>query len=265
MKKPIIATLILLSTQCSLAYAQNDIAADMMKQSMISDMQAGCEDKQFLQCTGMDYKKCLSVAVKTISDCEHLIPEDSVIMSDETALDAFSVCTRNKSLKNIGISAEKLEACDTNISGDDLSMNNDDMNMEEMNSEMEKGMSMLNQALGQQTSITNINTDGVTLPVYKNATVMSMTTEVITEGFLPALMLASPDSLEQIASFYRRNLNGFTESDFYGDILFMKGSVGFQSITNLEQLTSTPHVIISQQVSGGPPGTKSSIEISYEK
>ncbi len=229
----------------------------MMKQQMRDSLMATCNDSDFLTCTGLSQKKCASAANSTISTCDHLFPKGDAAMNDD-AFDEHGNCLESNFLKNTGISTTKLDTCDT----DDYS---------DAPVDMETGITMMNQMLQQHAE--DIGTDGVTLPIYKNATVMSHfasgeMAQLTAAKPLPAMVLVSPDNTLQVADYYRKNLKGFREHKIDGDILFMKGGPkDFDYAKDFEIYAITPHVLIMpmQDGLGVPPGTKSKVEIAYEE
>ncbi|VAW85054.1 hypothetical protein MNBD_GAMMA17-316 [hydrothermal vent metagenome] len=160
--------------------------------------------------------------------------------------------------KNAGVSMNRLDACDTE-------------HADHPAADMAEGLTMMNQMLQQHAA--NVGTDGVTLPLYKNATVISHfasgeMAEIVGVAALPALIMASPDDTHTIANYYRTKLSGFTEHKINGDILFMDGGPkNFDYLKDYQTYIVTPHVLISplQEAFGVPVGTKSKIEIAYKK
>lgn len=241
-----------------------DMAA-MMKQEMQNGAKQTCSDQAFLSCMGTSGKKCLSAANKAIKTCNHLFPTSDVAMGDGNAFMAHSSCMDKTITKNLGVSIDKLNDCDP---GGGPSASAPPM-------QMEQGMAMVSQMMQQHAK--SVGTGRVTLPVYKNATVMSH----IADDYnlqnlqqdlgvrpLPALMLASPDSIKSIATYYRDKLKGFKEYRTGRDILFMQnGPKNFDYTRDYNKYTTTPHVLIMpmDNVPGSPPGSRSKIEISYKK
>jgi hypothetical protein len=262
MKKTIYVIIIVLSSSFCLPALSQDMAS-MMMQQMKTEMIDTCSDKAFLSCIGISKKKCISVTTQAIENCEHLFPKDSAAMRDETAFMAHGECINGQLLKNTNIGADKLNACDS-VAEDEPSAGTSPM-------EMEQGIVMFNQAM--QLHAKSIGTDGVTLPIYKKATLMSHFTadqmaQMFDVGPLPALVLASPDDTNKIVKFYRNKLKGFKEYNIHGDILFMeRGPKKFDYIKEMKIYLTTPHVLITsfQDTPGIPDGTKSKIEISYKK
>lgn len=254
----IIIRLILITLISSYSFtASSQDMTTMMKQQMEASISATCSDRSFLNCTGLSQNKCTSAASKTIASCDHLFPKGNAAMNDD-AFDAHGECMERNFPKNAGVSTSKLDACDS----DDAS---------EPPVDMAEGITMMNQMLQQHAE--NIGTDGVTLPLYKNATVMSHfasgeLAEMIGVNPLPALVLVSPDSTDKVANYYRTKLKGFREHKIDADILFMQGGPkNFDYVRDSKTYAVTPHVLIApmQEGLGVPPGTKSKIEIAYKK
>ncbi len=256
MKKSIRLILMILISIYSFTASSQDMVT-MMKQQMHDSIIAMCNDRSFLVCTKLNQKKCTSAANGTISACDHLFPKANDAMNDR-AFDVHSDCVQNSLLKKTGISAEKFDACDTD-EGHELPM------------DMNESLAMMNQMM--QLHAANVGTDGVTLPLYKNATVMSHFSsaemaQMMDVNPLPSLVLASPDVTKKIVAYYRTKLSGFREHNIDGDILFIKGGPkNFDYVKDFKFYTVTPHVLIApmQDGLGGPPGTRSKIEIAYKK
>ena len=98
------------------AHAMDMIA--MMKQEMEASTQRICNDSLFLTCTGSTSGKCLSAARKAISACDHLFPKSEAAMGDMNSHMAHSNCMDSKITKALGISLNKLNACDPEGAGD---------------------------------------------------------------------------------------------------------------------------------------------------
>jgi len=225
---------------------------DMMKQQIMTT----CDDAAFLSCIGIDKKKCVSAVEKTLASCDHLFPKDLKTM-DDAAMNAHSDCITQNMLKHSGVSSSKLDSCDTLDSAAAPPM------------DPAQGMAMMNQAM--QAHAAAVGTDDVTLPLYKNATVMShFANGEMAQMFkdvepLPALMMSSPDSADKVAHYYRKNLKGFKEYKIEGGILFMeKGPKDFDMLKHMHVYVSTPHVAVFDD-DGGIKNAKSKIEIAYRK
>lgn len=240
------------------AYSQNMTA--MIKQQMQISMAIMCNDRNFLACSGLSQNECNSAVVNTIAACDHLFPTHITAMNDNS-FDRHSDCIQYSFPKISGINLHRLEACNSN----------DHHESHDENEDMADGIAMMNQALQQHAE--TVGTDDVTLPIYKNARVMSHFSSgemTAMHGVkpLPALVMTSPDSTTTIASYYRKKLTGFREHNFNGDILFMQGGPKyFDYVQDYETYAVTPHVLISplQHGSGVPAGTQSKIEIAYKK
>ena len=222
-----------------------------MKAMMKQQFMATCDDKAFLSCIGINKKKCISTVDKSMESCDSLFPKDMSAM-DDTTMNAHADCLTKNLIKHAGITSSKLESCDTTASSDPSSM------------DQEQVMAMMAQGLQAHAAATG--TDGVTLPLYKNATVLShfangeMAPMFKDTEQLPALVMSSPDSTDKIVSYYRKKLKGFKEYKIEGGILFMEeGPENFDIMKHMPAYVSTPHVAITSD-SG-----QSRIEIAYKK
>ena len=247
----------LLITMFCASFAVQSGDMNPMKKMMLQQMMAPCEDGTFLSCIGIDKKKCVSAVKKAIASCDNLFPTDMSAMSDDT-MNAHGDCVGNNIIKNAGINQGKLDNCEASNSTSAPPM------------EQEQMMAMMGQAL--QAHAAAVGTDGVTLPLYKNATVMShFANGEMAQMFedveqLPALMMASPDSSDKIVKYYRKKLEGFTEYKIEDGILFMEnGPEDFDLLKNMRTYVSTPHVAVINDAASGVPGAKSRIEIAYRK
>ena len=235
-----------------------DMAA-MMKQQMQQSITAACNSKNYMACTGVSVKKCLSAATKTMSTCDHLFPKGDAVMGDESAFNAHGACMESHFPKNMGISANKLDTCDP-------------MANAVANAPPEQLLAMISEGFKQHTQ--SIGTDRVTLPLYKNATIMShmragdMSRMYDDVENLSALKMESPDKISKIASYYRSKLKGFREYKIQGGIIFMKnGPKDFDLMRDMKKYVSTPHVEIMpiQDFDNASQGAKSAIQISYKE
>ena len=237
--------------------------AAMMRQQIHEDMAATCDDNAFLVCLGIDRKKCVSAVNGAVSTCDHLFPKNDAEMANNAALLAHAECLEDRLMKNVGVSDDKLSACDQLAGGEFIAG--------EEPVDINQAAAMMNKALQQHAQ--SVGTDDVSLPIYKNTTVMSHFADgeldqVLNVRALPALMLASPDLIEKIADYYRGKLKGFKEYNIQGDILFMeKGPKSFDYVNDMKTYITTPHVMITRMhgVPGAPAGSKSKIEIAYKK
>jgi len=243
-----ISILITLSCASSVAHSGDmQPMIDMMKQQVM----ATCDDQAFLSCIGINKKKCISSVDKALSTCDSLFPKDMSAMND-TTMNAHGDCLTENLIKYSGITSSKLDSCETTASSEPSSM------------DQQQAMALM--AQGLQAHAAAVGTDGVTLPLYKNATVMShfangeMAPMFKDVEQLPALMMSSPDSADKIAGYYRKELKGFKEYKIEGGILFMeKGPEDFDMLKHLQTYVSTPHVAIMNDAG------QSRIEIAYKK
>jgi hypothetical protein len=171
--------------------------------------------------------------------------------------------------KLLSVSAGKIDTCMTiaSVEAAALDAQADDLQLAAM-----PAIQPTTQPAAQQSGI-----EGVTLPVYNNATLMmhihdeqhlTNLTPMFGVKPLPALTLASTDSIGQIAQYYRNELNGFKEYQIDNGVLFLEnGPDDFDWLRDRKLYASTPHVII-EDIGNGlavPPGSQSKIEIAYRK
>jgi len=184
-------------------------------------------------------------------------------MEDEAACKAHEKCIEKQFPVNAGVSAKKLQVCDSSTATADS---------DEPPMSRDQAIAMFNENLQLQAK--KIGTAGVTLPIYKHATVIShMMPEQMPNMFegvknLPAMMLASPDGLETIAAFYRAKLKGFKEYKVEKGILFLEnGPEKFDWLKHMKLYVQTPHILIQsvKDIPGIPDDTKYQIEIAYKK
>ena len=237
------------------------------RETMESQIMGMCEESDLLSCLGISKKKCVSSVKKSTGSCSNLFPKDTAgneSMMNE-AMTAYGDCVHKNILKNTGVSEDKANSCDKEADA-------------QQPQSMEEGMAMFNQAMQQHAQM--MGTDGVTLPMYKNATVMShisgsqgaqmlfnMTGEMY-EGALPALTMASPDDASKIVDYYQNNLKGFSKIKVDDGVLFIKSKQkDFDLLRDMKVFATTPHVMITsmQAMPGIPGNTKSKIEIGYQK
>lgn len=186
-------------------------------------------------------------------------------MGGDEAFMAHGDCMEKKVPGLIGASIEKLDSCEQQAMG--MSPGG------AMPMDSNQGVAMMTEALQQHAQ--SIGTDQVTLPVYKNATLMShiadehnleIQAEMLGVKPLPALMLASPDNMKTIADYYRNKLKNYREYHNNGEILFMeKGPDKFDYSMDMRSYVTTPHVLIMPlgDTPGAPSGSRSRIEIAY--
>jgi len=240
-------TLLALLSNLSFSAMSQDISAT--KKMMQEQMTATCNDKAFLACIGISKKKCTSSTTRAMSDCDHLFPKAMSAMND-TTMDTHGECVSDNILKNTGISSDKLDNCGPSSSAPPM--------------DEAKIMEMMGKAMKQHAQ--SIETDRVTLPIYKNATVIShATAEIRTKMFgteaLAMVTLDSTDNVNQIASYYRSKLEGFREYKIENNILFLKnGPNDFDISKDFNKTLTTPNVHISPI-----SGSISRIDIAYKE
>jgi len=260
MKRIIYVTSIIFLSVFSIAAMSQDIAA--MKKMTQKQFMSTCDDAGFLKCIGIDKSKCISSTKKTLSSCDQLFPKNADSMDE--GMTAFGECFSKNIIKFAGISEEKLDACEPTENQPPM--------------DMQQGLAMFNQAMQQQAQM--MGTDGVTLPIYENTTVMSHLsgsqgaqivynlTGEMHDGTLPALTLASPDDSSKIVAYYQKKLNGFSKIKVDDGVLFIKSKQkDFDPLRDMKVYATTPHVMVSPMgaLPGIPANTKSKIEIAYKK
>lgn len=251
-----ICRLIFIVTFFGVSFVAQSSDMNPMKEMMKQQIMDTCNDEAFLSCIGINKKKCVSSVEKAVSSCDHLFPKDMTAM-DDTTMNAHGDCLSKSLMENSGVSSSKLDACDAIANNDAPPM------------EPQEAMAMMGQAL--QAHAAAVGTDGVTLPLYKNATLMShFANGEMGQLFddveqLPALVMSSPDNVDKIVGYYRKKLKGFNEYKIDGGILFMEnGPKDFDILKHMRAYVSTPHVAIIED-DGGAQGAKSRIEIAYKK
>ncbi|GMR16206.1 MAG: hypothetical protein BMS9Abin31_0520 [Gammaproteobacteria bacterium] len=257
MKK--ISRLIFIVLLSSFSFNAGSQELSAMKQFIQKQVMAMCDDKAFLSCIGMSKKKCAKVTIKSLSECDRLLPKDMTGNNADAAMNAHGQCLTKRLLKNSGVSEQKLDSCESTGADSAESMDSSE------------ALAMMSQAF--QHHAQTIGTDRVTLPIYNNTTVMSHMTEsqmkqMLNESALPALTLVSSDNVRKIATYYRSKLKGFREYKVQDGTLFLKnGPKDFDMVRDFKKMYSTPGVIITaiQDYPSTPPGTKSQIGIAYQK
>ncbi|MDH5180757.1 MAG: hypothetical protein OEZ39_02160 [Gammaproteobacteria bacterium] len=265
MKKILYLCTALLAVVGSSPLSAEDNSA-MLRQQIEQSMQEDCNNPAFAGCLGISSQTCLSAGQKMLDRCASKMPKGN-IMENIAAMEAFDQCVETYFSKFAGISVKRFHACDAQA-GDGTNPPPAGMNSA-------PDMAMLQQMMQQQAQ--NVGTAGVTLPLYKKASVMMHITDgkdmamFVEQGItpLPALTMASPDNIKTIAAFYRKKLAGFTEYNLNGDILFLeKGPKNFDMLRDMKRFVTTPHVYLSS-LNGDemmiPPGSKTQIEIAYRK
>ncbi|HEY5604402.1 MAG TPA: hypothetical protein VIM41_14975 [Gammaproteobacteria bacterium] len=251
-------------TSSQVVFAMQDLKAQM--ETAVKDM---CKDQNALSCLESSLQTCSRAVDTALDKCAHLFPNGSLHGVDDWALTSHGRCMENILPKLLNVEAGKIDACMQLASEHPV-----DPNAQPLNSAMPDAQK-IHQELPQAAQ--HLNTDGVTLPIYKNATLMqhiddeqNLNKLVPQYGVkpLPALTLASTDSIEQIALYYRKTLSDFKEYKFNSAILFLeKGPEDFNLNRDLKLYASTPRVVIEDIGDGEriPPGAQSKIEISYRK
>jgi len=232
-----------------LSLSFNVMSQDMsaIKKMMHTQMMAFCNDPAFMNCIGISEKKCTSATTKTISKCDHLFPKSM----NDNAMDVYNECVSNNLLKNADINSDKLENCEPTINA-------------APQIDQSQMLEMVSEAVKQHAQ--SIGTADVTLPLYKNATVIGhataeMRTQMFGKEALAMVSLDSTDSPSQIASFYRGKLKGFTEHKVENGILFLKGSSkNFDILRNFNTMLVTPNIFISSI-----PDSSIRIDVTYNK
>lgn len=248
--------------------------AAMMKQEMEASAQRTCNDNSFLSCIGRSSSQCMKAAKTAIKKCESSFPKTQVQMNSSDSIFAHAKCMDDAITQSLGVSLDKLNQCDPAGAGDPAGMPPMSGSMPPMDAN--QGLEVMQKMMQQHAR--SVGTGAVTLPIYKNATVMShiaddQNLDMMQHNMgvrpLPAMMLASTDSINTIAKFYRGKLKGFREYKLGKDILFMKnGPKNFDLARDFKQYATTPHVMISEINGAGPialPGSRSQVEIAYKK
>jgi hypothetical protein len=176
-------------------------------------------------------------------------------MSDES-MDPERNCLRKSLMKNVGVSADKLDNCYMNAlngTGPDDTMKKGSI------AQFQQTMQAIAKAKG---------TGDITLPVYENANVVSQTDKGSFDGatMLPIAVMWSTDSPKKVIKYYREKLRAFKEFKVPDGILFMEhASKDFDFFKNIKEFYSVPHVMVTKDVDHLSPNSKSRIDIGYKK
>lgn len=219
--------------------------------------------KDFVQCAGMNVKKCQDSVGLLFKKCESFLMKKS-----DEGINQFDDCFHGQAAKTLGISNEKIDQCDQVAQ----------KNAPSPGAQTEQAAQEILKNYQQSAKTKNINE--VSLPVIANSTVMMhlspeeipFVKEIMGGNIakaLPALTLASQEEFSKVVTYYQNKLSQFKryEIDKEAILLMEKGPKDFNILRDTAIYISTPHVYIekSDKLQHAPPGTKTKIEIAYRK
>ena len=259
------------------AFGDDNIAAQMA-QIAESDMRKTCHDAAFLSCVKTKAPACKAAVNTALEQCRSKLPKQisqSDMQNDsDTAMDEWQGCVAGKMLTALKISDELMEKCDP-LAGYGDGESQADMSPEQYKATLDKfGKQM---AAGMQSYAQSVGTADVTLPIYKNSSVVSrMEGPQIaqlygTQAALTAVGFASPDAPDTVTRFYKNNLKGFRQHKFGKNVVFVEGNVapptGDSDLGFLIKLAAYPHVMIAPVEDDNTvlAGNKSTISIAFKK
>ena len=262
------------------AFGDANIAAQMAQMAE-STMLNSCDDAAFLGCVGAKAPACKAAVNTAIGQCRSKFPKQisqSDMQNDaDKVMGEWSDCVTEKMQAALKISDELKAKCDAQLddSEDDsqaLALAN--MSPEQTKANMEKlGKQML---AASQLYAQTVGTVDVTLPIYKNSSVVSrmdgpqVAKLLGTQTALPVVGFISPDSLDTVTRFYKNSLKGFHQHKFLNGVLFVEGKEAPKDANDLgflAKLAVSQHVMITPVEVDNKvlAGSKSTIAISYKK
>ncbi|MCI0505058.1 MAG: hypothetical protein L0Z73_03010 [Gammaproteobacteria bacterium] len=260
----LLCTIIISAALIQAAFAMQDLKVQM--ETAIKNM---CSDENALTCLDSSQDACSKAVDTALDTCGQLFPKGDLQGVDDWALNAHGQCMENTLPKLLSVPAGKIDSCMTiaSVESAALDAQSGDLQLAAM-PELQPATLPAAQHIG---------TENVTLPVYNNAVLMThihdeQNLENLTPKFgvkpLPALTLASMDTIEAIAQYYRKHLNEFKEYKIGNSVLFLEnGPEDFDWVRDVQLYASTPHVNIENIGASPavPPGSQSKIEIAYRK
>ena len=236
---------------------------ETMKAQLEESMKLICTDQAVLSCLGLSQQRCNSAVQSALKKCDPLFPKNA---KTENAMDAHDQCMEQALPALFGVPADKINGCMGTTRNDQPT-------------DLKQAILMASQQVSQalQRQAQQLATDGVTLPIYKKAKLMShivgeenlqSIAKIYGTKPLPAVMLATQDTLSEVAKYYRKQLPHFREYKLHNSILFLeKGPEDFSMGRNMKLYVSTPHVMIVKDTHDpkAPQGTRSKIDIAYRK
>ena len=261
------------------AFGDDNIAAQMAQMAE-SSMRDSCNDTAFLSCVGAKVPACKTTVNTAIEQCRFKFPKkispSNTQSYSDTVLGEWSICVTEKIQTALKISDELMTKCDAQSSDNDGESQAQipDMSPEQYKAELEKvGKQML---AASQSHAQSVGTSDVTLPIYKNSSVVSrmdgpqVAQFLGTQTALPVVGFVSPDSLDTVTRFYKNNLKGFRQHKFANGVVFVEGDVaptGVNDLGLLVKLAAYQHVMIAPVEADNKvlAGSKSTISISFKK
>lgn len=242
-------------------HAQKPSLKETMKAQMEESLKHICIDQSVLGCLGISQQVCDKAVQTALQKCEPLFPKNG---TDESALDAHSQCIEKTLPPLFGVPSDKIDSClGTTQNGEHMPHQSILMAAQHYNK--------------VHTRLPPLSAKGVTLPVYKNATLMAHISDekqlqsrakMYGTKSLPDVLLASRDTLAVVANYYRKHLHHFKEYKLHNGVLFIeKGPEKFSMVRDMKLYVSTPHVMIVKDSNDpmAPKGTNSKINIAYRK
>ena len=269
----------------------NTEMAETMAEYAIRGMKAQGNLQAMAKCSGLSEKKLEDSIRSGIMACAQHIENDA----------ALDQCTEKEMMKRTGINRSTIAECDQSLSQDDereaqldaydqeIESIYDAMGDNEPTPAQQQRLDELHQAMMQEnmkavknaielsSAASQDTLDEITLPIYKNSTVMMHLQNP--EGFfgkdkktshkiLPAATFQSPDSSDKILAYYKKALPDFeiaTIDD--GVIVLMEGMPkDFDLLQHFQELQSQPHILITPEKNNPTlkSETQSTIEIGYQ-
>ena len=189
----------------------------------------------------------------------------------------WSGCVTEKIQAALKISDELMAKCDAQSSGsedDSQALAPHDMSPEQYKADLDKFAKQM--AAGIQSHARSVGTSDVTLPIYKNSTVIAriegpqLAALYGTPTALTTVSFTSPDSPDTVTRFYKDSLKGFRQHKLSKGVVFAEGNVaqtGGNDLDILRKLIAYPYVMIVP-VEGDNTvlaGSKSTITIGFKK
>ena len=262
------------------AFGDDNFVAQMA-QMVESGMGDSCNDTAFLSCVRAKNPACKAAVNTALEQCRPKLPKkisQSDMQNDpDTVMGEWTDCVTEKTQAALKVSDELMAKCDAQLDDsedDSQALAPPDMSPEQYKANLEKvGKQML---AASQAHAQSLGTADVTLPIYKNSSVVSrmdgpQVAQLLgTQTALPVVGFVSPDSLDTVTRFYKNNLKGFRQHKFANGVVFVEGNVaptGVNDLGFLVKLAAYPHVMIAP-VEGDNKvlaGSKSTIAISFKK
>ena len=258
-----------------------EMSTDVILRMVNFEVKQKCVSSEMAACLGVSQEDCKKQLDVAIGQCKSDVPKEIDENNGEKVIKKYGNCVNEKLAGGIKIPQSKVKECETKVGsaflGLGLTGQADRPDISSMTPQEKKEYMQAQatkMAAAMQAQAKQIGTKSVTLPIYKNATAVSHftddnnITQIFNENALPSLTLASPDSVENIADFYKKKLKGFTQYELKQGILFLEnGPKKFDMNTDMAIFVTSPHVWIAAVHNDTmvPSGSKSKIEIAYKK